>query len=348
MTAIALQRLHAGVQRIDPIWLLSPLVLAVAALLDPGQAGFLVGKTAGNFAHTAVFIALTALTLGAIRASDADGLVAKAFQAHPARAVVLAAMVGALAPLCSCEIVPLIAALLRLGVPFGPIMALWLASPIIDPGMYLVTVPALGVGFATYKVFAAIAMGITGGFLTLAWQRAGGLDNQLKPQATSSCCASSCGPSSDADVLAKRVVWRFWHEPARRKTFVDEATEAALFVGKWLLLAYVIESLMLAYIPADAIASVIGGSGPLALGTAALVGVPAYLNGYAAVPLISGLMEIGLQPGPAMAFMIAGSVTCVPAMVAVFALVKRRLFAAYVGLGMAGALVSGWLYGLMA
>ena len=39
---------------------------------------------------------------------------------------------------------------------------------------------------------------------------------------------------------------------------------------------------------------------------AVLVGIPAYLNGYAALGLVSGLVETGMAPGAAMAFLIAG------------------------------------------
>lgn len=108
-----------------------------------------------------------------------------------------------------------------------------------------------------------------------------------------------------------------------------------------MLFAYLLQSLLISYVPADLIAQVIGGDGltPILLG--ALVGAPAYLNGYAAVPLVGGLMEQGMSPGAGMAFMIAGGVSCIPAAVAVWALVKPRVFAAYIGLALTGAVVAG-------
>ena len=45
-----------------------------------------------------------------------------------------------------------------------------------------------------------------------------------------------------------------------------------------------------------------------------------------------------------MAFMVAGAVTSIPAMVAVWSLVRRQVFAAYVGFGIAGAILSGVLF----
>ena len=107
------------------------------------------------------------------------------------------------------------------------------------------------------------------------------------------------------------------------------------------MVAYMIEALMLAYVPAEMIASVLGGDGfkPILLG--ALVGAPAYLNGYAAVPLIDALLTQGMAPGAAMSFVIAGGVSCIPAAIAVWALVKPRVFAAYIVIAMVGALLAG-------
>ncbi|HCI47951.1 MAG TPA: permease, partial [Rhodospirillaceae bacterium] len=49
----------------------------------------------------------------------------------------------------------------------------------------------------------------------------------------------------------------------------------------------------------------------------------AYLNGYAALPLVGGLVEQGMAPGAALAFLVAGGVSSLPAAIAVWALVKR-------------------------
>ena len=63
---------------------------------------------------------------------------------------------------------------------------------------------------------------------------------------------------------------------------------------------------MMAYLPADAVVSAVGGGSAFAIPLAAVVGVPAYLNGYAAIPLISGLLEMGMSGGAALAFAAAG------------------------------------------
>ncbi len=140
------------------------------------------------------------------------------------------------------------------------------------------------------------------------------------------------------------VVWRFWREQSRRAKFAREALSITLFLLKWLTLAFLLESLMLAYVPADWIASALGGTGFLPILTATLIGVPAYLNGYAALPLVSGLVEQGMAPGAGLAFLVAGGVTSLPAAIAVFALVKRLVFVLYIVLALLGSLASGLLF----
>src|SRR3546814_17716262 len=91
----------------------------------------------------------------------------------------LAALAGGLSPFCSCGVIPLIAALLAMGVPLSAVMAFWLASPVIDPSMFVLTAGVLGSEFALAKTLAAIGLGLFGGFVTLVLIRPGGTADPL-------------------------------------------------------------------------------------------------------------------------------------------------------------------------
>lgn len=116
---------------------------------------------------------------------------------------------------------------------------------------------------------------------------------------------------------------------------------------KWLALAYVLEALLVSYVPASAIATLVGGEGIVPIATAALVGMPAYLNSYVAPPLLAGLIEQGMSNGAAMAFMVSGAISSIPAMAAVWSLVKRQVFIAYLGLGISGAIITGLTFQML-
>ena len=149
---------------------------------------------------------------------------------------------GALSPFCSCGVVPVIAALLVSGVPLAPVMAFWLASPLMDPSQFFLTAGVLGFQFAVAKTVVAISVGLLGGFGVLTLQRAGALNGPaLREGVGNGGCAGSKIRNP------KAVVWPFWQKPARRDAFRGTAVLNALFLGKWLVLAFVLESLMVAY-----------------------------------------------------------------------------------------------------
>ncbi len=335
--------LRAGLKAVDRAWLAVGLILLGIALVDVDRLGHFVGFALSQLIATAPFILFAVAMVAYLKASGAERVLARAFEGRESRMIVLAALVGGLAPFCSCQVIPFVAALLALGTPLSAVMAFWLSSPLIDPPTLLVTAAALGWPFAAGKAVAAVGIGLLGGFVIKAAVARGRFADPARPAAP-----SGCGCRKRPGLPEGRPAWRFWREPPRRAAFAAEARANGLFLVKWLTLAYLLEGLLIETLPAATIARVVGGDGVLSVVVAALVGGPAYLNSYAAPPLVAGLMQQGMSAGAGMAFIVAGAVSSMPAMVAVFALVRRRVFAAYVGLGVLGAVLSGLAYGLVA
>ena len=328
--------------KVDPVvaTLLGAFVLL--GLLSPQQALISLGFTVDALLGVSVFLLLSIAVAAYAKASGADQLIARAFTGRMSTMVICAALMGALSPFCSCGVIPLIAALLAMGVPLAPVMAFWLASPLMDPSMFLLTAGTLGSTFAVYKTIAAIAIGMIGGFGTHYILRSGALQNPLREGVGNGGCggASVRNPGP--------VQWQFWGQADRREKFWNNAGHNAFFLGKWLTIAFFLESLMLAYIPAEAITTLIGGDSWLPIIGATLVGVPAYLNGYAALPLVSGLIDQGMAPGAGMAFLLAGGVSSIPAAIAVWALARPPVFGAYLSFAFVGSFSAGLLFGLVA
>jgi uncharacterized membrane protein YraQ (UPF0718 family) len=155
-----------------------------------------------------------------------------------------------------------------------------------------------------------------------------GLDevgSTLEPQG---CPSSDCGSGE---------------EPFRRR-LLRETGAAVLMVGKFMTLAFVLEALMILYLPAEWITSLLGSGNPLAILTAALIGIPVYTSNLAALPMAGGLLAQGMSPAAALAFLMAGPTTTIPAMAAVWGVVNRRVFAVYVGCALVGAVATGYAY----
>ena len=323
---------------LDKVLLTIAAFLLGIALLDWPQLGSTVQFAAAAAGKTFGFLLLSVGLTAYAKASGVDNLISRAFSGPPLLAVVSAALMGALSPFCSCGVIPIIVALLAMGVPLAPVMAFWLASPLMDPSMFVMTSSVLGLEFAIAKTMVAIVIGLMGGWGAYLLTKTGVITAVLKDGIGNGGCAGSRIRDP------KAVVWKFWTEPARWSIAASSFKTNALFFGKWLLLAFVLESLMLAYLPNDLIAKVAGGTGAWPVLLATLVGIPSYLNGYAALPLVSGLMTQGLSPGASMAFLVAGGVTSLPAAMAVWAVARGRVFAAYLTFAFVGALASGLVF----
>lgn len=323
-------------KRLDKALLLTGLVLLAVAIFDPANLFPTFKFTLDALWKAAPFLLFAILATAYVQATGAETLLSRAFEGREMQMIVVAALVGGISPFCSCQVIPFIAASLAVGVPLSAVMAFWLASPLMDPAMFFVTAGELGMDFAVAKTVAAVGIGLLGG---LGVKLLGGtalFADPLKAFDKPSCCATSG--------LRGKPNWTFWRETDRIEAFKSSFLKNLLFLGKWMLVAYVLESVMLSYLPADVIASVMGGEGlkPILIG--AVIGAPAYLNGFAAVPLMSGLISQGMAEGAAMSFMIAGGISCIPAAVAVWALVKPRVFAAYIGFALIGAVLAGVIW----
>ncbi len=316
------------------------LMALLIAILDLPQLSISIVSTLESLWEMLPFFALAIGIAAYVKATGADALIAKVFSGNPVRATILAALVGAISPFCSCGVIPLIAAMLGAGVPLAPVMAFWIASPVMDPEMFVLTAAGIGFNFAVAKTLAAMTMGLLAGFSVLFIKRFGGLEEPLRA-GISSPRENSCVNDQPA-----RVLWKFWHVPARIDAFNQEFLSIGVFLGKWLTVAFFLESLMVAYVSSTWIAAYVGPDNWFAIPLAAIVGAPSYLNGYAAIPLISGLIEMGMTPGAAMAFITAGAVSSIPAAIAVWSLVKKPVFVLYLALGLVGSMLTAWLYQL--
>jgi len=156
-------------------------------------------------------------------------------------------------------------------------------------------------------------------------------------------CAGGCESTSNYEGSSCKA-----NPVSFRRRLLKETWDATTMVAKFMLLAFFLEAIIILYIPSEWIAGLLGNENQWAIVTAALLGVPIYTSNLAALPLVSGLLAQGMNPGAGLAFLIAGPTTTLPAMVAVWGLASRRVFALYVSFSLLGAIVLGYVYTIIA
>ncbi len=347
-----------------------------------------------SFIHIWPYLLITIPIAVAVQMSGAAQYINRAFTARPLIAIVLATAVGAFSPLCSCSVIPVVAAMLIGGVPLAPVMSFWLASPSMDPEIFFLTVGSLGWNLAVWRLVATLILSLGGGFVTHFIVQRGWLgENYLRqhqstevktlsqafmtgvravrdrliPAAqpvsveTSACCDTSqvpvmtfasagvssaslavplvdSAPTGDDTCDVVEAEPPFWGQLA------SETWAATTMVIKFMVLAWTIGAIVKLYVPQEWITRILSGDNPFSILTAAFLGVPVYTSNLAAMPLVGELLELGMHPGAALAFLVAGPMTTLPAMSAVWGLVNRRVFAIYIGFALAGAVLLGYAY----
>ncbi len=316
-----------------------------------------------------------------------DRTIRSALSGHPTYSILTATAVGAFSPFCSCTVIPVVNGLLQSGVPLAPVMAFWIASPIMDPEIFALSVGILGWPLASIRLLGTLVLSIGAGFLTLSLTRNGFLRrNFLRKKVVSSCCSkpqeptttvnsssrpklsellgvnsgddaspeNCCSPSDDSRLAPTTKTTESWWTTAitnlqtlKWTKVWREVVSQCIPLGGLLVLAFTLEALIDRYVPQAAIASFLGSDNIFSVPLAALVGIPLYLNNVTALPIVAGLLQKGMQPGAAIAFLIAGPVTTIPAMTAVWGVVKHRVFTVYLSIGLFGAIILGLLTNLL-
>ena len=278
----------------------------------------------------------------------ADGL-GRALQRRPIQAIIAAVAIGAFSPFCSCTVVPVVAGLLVAGVPLAPVMAFWVASPTMDPEIFTFTVAVLGWPIAITRLVATLILSLAAGVGVHLLVRSGRLGQPLRDSIASATTKSESSAVSvdsgdgatltltrtDTDSILSRV-----RSLDLRRLGADTARDTWL-LGRWLLIAFALEAVILASVPQETIVGLLGGDNPFSIPLASALGVPLYVSNLTALPIIGGLLAGGMGSGAAIAFLLAGPVTTVPAMVAVRPLVRRSVFAYYLATALVGSVVLG-------
>ena len=158
-------------------------------------------------------------------------------------------------------------------------MAFWLSSPVTDPAMFAVTMATLGLHFAAAKTLAALLIGFLGGLVTASMDRFPWTRNVLRERGL----FADIGRSSCAGFTGFELA--IWRNPQRLQQFVGELKSMTRLILICLGLAFGAEYLMQENLPTEAFAAYVGNDAWWAVPVAVLIGSPAYLDGYAALPL---------------------------------------------------------------
>ncbi len=252
------------------------------------------------------------------------------FQRRGKSSIIISAFLGVISPLGSYIVIPMAAALFTLGTPLPVLMAFLVSSPLIDPNLFLLTAGAFGYELAIVRTVSAFLLGVTAGYLTLWMLNI----HFIKPGDVVSSDWNKPGILSSPDLRSERFI----------RTFGNDILKMTLYISKYFFLAIILAAAIKILTPPNLMTRMFGGNDFMSVLFLTGAGIPFYVCGGAAIPVVQALADFGLSNGAILAFFISGPVTKISNLLLMNAAFGLRIFLIYISTGIIGALLLGALY----
>jgi uncharacterized membrane protein YraQ (UPF0718 family) len=262
-----------------------------------------------------------------------------------------AILFGACLPICSCGVIPLAISLYKSGIRLGPVMAFAAATPIINPAAVILSLSLLGPQITIAYVFMGLVLPYLLGVVTERWgNRISNVSTEVDSNTTMTACCSTevscCGPDTNPTGLDATPV-----EPQSFGSRVGAGLRWGLSdlgptIAFYMMIGVLIAGLIAAFLPPVWVDTYLRESHFVALLAAAMLGASIYVCAVAHIPLVATLLAAGAAPGVAIVFLVTGTATNLPELIALYNTIGKRTVIIYAVSLIIGAMITGVLVNL--
>jgi uncharacterized membrane protein YraQ (UPF0718 family) len=306
-------------------------------------------KVIETFAHNWFLLLLSIVISAALKLYVDQDAIARFLRRNSRNSVLMSTGIAVTTPLCSCGTTAIVLGMMASTVPWAPIVAFLVASPLTSPQELMYSAGLFGWQFAIAFFAASILLGLAGGVIAGFAESRGWLANQARvpvPKSPSLSLGIMGGPAPiGLPIIAQPAI-----EPAKQPInywmFLQEMWTISrrllpLFVG-FTLIGYLLNGL----IPAEWISSLFGPGHAYSIPLAATLGLPFYINTEASLPLVRAMLESGMSQGAALAFLITGAGTSLGALGGALTIARWRVIGIVIGTLWLGSILLGFVYNL--
>ena len=293
------------------------------------------------------FLLVSILISAAIKLYADQERVANFLQRNRKGGVLISTLVSVTTPLCSCGTTAVVLGMMASTLPWAPIVAFMVASPLTSPEELIYSAGLFGWPFALAFFAASILLGLAGGAIAGFADARGWLKGQARmtptARTTPTMSLGIMGGAAPLDlpVLTQpgapkpAITWRLYGQEMLNTT----KRLLPLFLG-FAFVGYLLNGL----IPAAWISRLFGAGHAYSVPLAATLGIPFYINTEASLPLVRAMLDSGMSQGAALAFLITGAGTSLGALGGALTIARWRVIAIILGTLWIGAILLGMTY----
>ena len=337
---------------------------------------YAVNKVVETFSHNWPLLLISILVSAALKLYVDQDAIARFLRRNTRNSVLISTGVAVATPFCSCGTTAVVLGMMASTIPWAPIVAFMVASPLTSPEELFYSAGLFGWPFAVAFFVSSILLGLLGGAIAGFAEARGWLANQARlaaPKTPSLSLGIMGGPAPiDLPVIAQpaaapsaeakqfsssssRVELPVVTRPVEAakptvtfRAFAQEVYNVSkrllpLFIG-FTFVGYLLNGL----IPVTWITNLFGMGHAYSIPLAATLGLPFYINTEASLPLVRAMLESGMSQGAALVFLITGAGTSIGAIGGALTIARWRVLAIVIGTLWLGSIILGFLYNLLA
>jgi len=312
---------------------------------------YTLGKVVETFSHNWFLLLISIVISVALKLYVDQDAIARFLRRNTRNSVLMSTGVAVATPLCSCGTTAVILGMMASTIPWAPIVAFLVASPLTSPQELFYSAGLFGWDFAIAFFVASILLGLAGGAIASFAESRGWLADQARmlppPKAPSLSLGIMGGPaplglpvlnaqpveSIKPSITPSMFMAEFWTTSKRL---------LPLFIG-FTFIGYLLNGL----IPAAWITSLFGAGRVYGIPLAATLGLPFYINTEASLPLVRAMLDSGMSQGAALAFLITGAGTSIGAIGGALTIARWRVIAIVIGTLWIGSILIGFAYSFL-
>ncbi len=325
-------------------------------------------------AHVITCLVPAFFIAGAMAVLVTKGAVIKYFGSQAKRWVAygVASVSGMLLAVCSCTILPLFAGIYNLGAGLGPAITFLYSGPAINILAIALTGAAIGwhmgiargVGAVLFSIIIGIIMSLL--FRKDEQKRLGDIESLPEERSEKSgiflvlffgvmvailiISTSKLAPwikiALDLSLInSLAIMVHHYFVEGEFRSWMEETWSLVKLVVPTLLAGVFLVGMVTAVLPPEWISGYVGENTLGANFAASLIGALFYFSTLTEVPIVKGLMDLGMNQGPALALLLAGPAVSIPNLLVINRIMGFKRTAAYFILVVVMATLTGWLYG---
>ena len=245
--------------------------------------------------------------------------------------ILLAVLLGAITPFCSCSSIPIFIGLVAAGVPLAVTLAFLVSSPLISETGIILMGSTFGWPIAAGWALAGAVVSIAVGLVLSRFKLDAWIEPFVFTTRTAQLATASTRPTMRHRVEAS---WA-------------ETREMIVKILPYLVIGVLIGAAIHGWVPDEFFAEVAGPENPYSLLIATFAGAPLYANPAAVVPLASALYAKGVALGTTMAFMMSLVALSVPSLIMLRRVMKWPLLALFTGIVLLAIFLIGFVFNLI-